>query len=326
MACNPEFLREGSAVEDFFNPDRVVLGVTTEEAGEALSSLYQDFPGARIVCHPRTAEMVKYAANTLLAINISFANEIAGICEKVGADVRIVSEALRLDRRIGPYAYVEAGLGFGGPCLPKDVAALALIAKLVRQPARLLRAAQEANDAQRGWVIDRLIERLGDLDGRVVGIIGLAFKPDTDDVRAAPGLEIARVLARMGARVNVYDPLVKREALQHDQFRVVKDIYEAADGADAIVLTHRSNGVGGVQWERIQDLMRRPLIVDGRNAFDPQIIREKGFEYVALGVGDELQPPPYDSLIGASCGPSAAWCPKAPGGRSDPLESVGKEV
>jgi UDPglucose 6-dehydrogenase len=296
VACNPEFLREGSAVEDFFNPDRVVLGVTTEKAREALMALYSDFPGTKIVCHARTAEMVKYAANALLAVNISFVNEIAGICERVGADVRIVSRALRLDHRFGPHAYLEAGLGFGGSCLPKDIAALALVAKLVQQPARLLAAAREVNDAQRQGVIDRLLERLGDLEGRVIGIIGLAFKPDTDDVRAAPGLEIAQRLVRMGAWVRVYDPLVEHETFRHPPHEVAKDIYEAADGAEALVMANSWDGLKSVQLERIRSLMRRPLVIDGRNVFDPQAMRDKGFEHIALGVGDERQPVPYGSL------------------------------
>jgi len=296
VTCNPEFLREGSAVEDFFNPDRVVLGVTTEEAREALLALYLDFPGTKIVCHPRTAEMVKYTSNALLAVNISFVNEIAGICEKVGADVRIVSRALKLDRRFGPHAYVEAGLGFGGSCLPKDIAALALVAKLVQQPTRLLVAARQANDAQRQGVIDRLLDRLGDLEGRVIGIIGLAFKPNTDDVRNAPGLEIAQGLIRMGARVKVYDPLVEHETFRHPPYEVANDICEAADGADALVLANSWDGLGVAQMERIRSLMRRPLVIDGRNVFDPRAMREKGFEYIALGVGDERQPLPYSSL------------------------------
>jgi UDPglucose 6-dehydrogenase len=311
VACNPEFLREGSAVEDFFNPDRVVLGVTTEEAREALLASYQDFPGTRIVCHPRTAEMVKYAANALLAVNISFVNEIAGICEKVGADVRIVSQALRLDHRIGPDAYLEAGLGFGGPCLPKDLAALALVAKLVQQPTRLVVAARETNDAQRQGVIDRLLERLGDLEGKVIGIIGLAFKPNTDDVRGAPGLEIAEELIRMGAWVKVYDPLVEHETFRHGPYEVAKDVYEAADGADALVLANRWDGLGRVQIERIRRLMRRPLVVDGRNVFDPRAMREKGFEYIALGVGDELQPLPYGSLDKTSAEPGELILPRS---------------
>jgi UDPglucose 6-dehydrogenase len=284
VVSNPEFLREGSAIQDFMHPDRVVVGSNDREAAESVATLYAPLQ-APILVMPNiyTAEMVKYASNAFLATRISFINEIAWISERVGADAKLVAEGMGLDKRIGAY-YLDAGIGFGGSCFPKDVAALAAVSERFNYHPGLLHAVMEINRDQRMVVIDLLRELLDELPGRVIGLLGLAFKPNTDDMREAPSVDIAKVLLAAGADVRAYDPAameVSKRLLPNIEYR--KDAYEVASGADALVLVTEWNEFRQLDLARLKPLMRRPVMVDGRNIYDPAVMRSLGFTYRGIG-------------------------------------------
>ncbi|HOQ97287.1 MAG TPA: UDP-glucose/GDP-mannose dehydrogenase family protein [Anaerolineae bacterium] len=285
VVSNPEFLREGSAVHDFLNPDRVVLGSLNREAAEKVAQLYLPLRAPIIVTDLRTAEMIKYASNAFLASRISFINEIAAICERLGADVKEVAAGMGYDRRIGP-AFLDAGLGFGGSCFPKDVRALAHMAAIHGCHPQLLRAVLEINADQRRSVVQKLRDLLGGLDERTVGLLGLAFKPNTDDMREAPALELVHLLQHEGARVRAYDPVAMDNAR-----RVLPDIvccpdaYAVAEGADALIVATEWNEFKHLDLARIRDAMRHPIFVDGRNIYDPERMAALGFTYRGVGRG-----------------------------------------
>jgi UDPglucose 6-dehydrogenase len=284
VVSNPEFLREGSAIQDFMHPDRVVVGSHDREAAEKVALLYAPLQ-APILITPNiyTAEMVKYASNAFLATRISFINEIARISERVGADAKLVAEGMGLDKRIGPY-YLDAGIGYGGSCFPKDVAALAAVAESFDYHPELLHAVMDINRDQRMLVIDKLRECLDELPDRIVGLLGLAFKPNTDDMREAPSLDIAKVLLAAGAEVRAYDPAaIERSRVLIPDVEYLRDAYEVADGADAIVLITEWNEFRQLDMARVKQLMRRPVIVDGRNIYDPEAMRALGFTYRGIG-------------------------------------------
>ena len=266
------------------HPDRVVVGSHDREAAEKVARLYAPLD-APILITPNiyTAEMVKYASNAFLATKISFINEIARISERVGADAKLVAEGMGLDGRIGP-RFLEAGIGYGGSCFPKDVAALAAVAERFDYHPELLHAVMDINNDQRMLVIDKLREILDELPGRVIGLLGLAFKPNTDDMREAPSLDIAKVLIAAGASVRAYDPAaVERARLLVPDVEYLKDAYEVANGADALVLITEWNEFRQLDLRRIRQLMRRPVIVDGRNIYDPQLLKDLGFTYRGIG-------------------------------------------
>lgn len=285
VVSNPEFLREGSAVHDFLNPDRVVLGSMSREAAEKVAQLYLPLRAPIIVTDLRTAEMIKYASNAFLASRISFINEIASICERLGADVKEVAAGMGYDKRIGP-AFLDAGLGFGGSCFPKDVRALAHMAAIHGCHPQLLRAVLEINADQRRQVVQKLRDLLGGLDERTIGILGLAFKPNTDDMREAPALELIHLLQHEGARIKAYDPVAMDNAR-----RVLPDItyctdpYQVAEGADALVVATEWNEFKHLDLERVRKAMRRPVLVDGRNIYDPEAMIALGFTYRGVGRG-----------------------------------------
>ena len=284
VVSNPEFLREGSAIQDFMHPDRVVVGSHDREAAEKVARLYAPLD-APVLITPNiyTAEMVKYASNAFLATKISFINEIARISERVGADAKLVAEGMGLDGRIGP-RFLEAGIGYGGSCFPKDVAALAAVAERFDYHPELLHAVMDINNDQRMLVIDKLREVLDELPGRVVGLLGLAFKPNTDDMREAPSLDIAKVLIAAGASVRAYDPAaVERARMLVPDVEYLKDAYEVANGADALVLITEWNEFRQLDLRRVKQLMRRPVIVDGRNIYDPALLKDLGFTYRGIG-------------------------------------------
>jgi UDPglucose 6-dehydrogenase len=284
VVSNPEFLREGSAIQDFMHPDRVVIGSHDREAAEKVARLYAPLD-APILITPNiyTAEMVKYASNAFLATKISFINEIARISERVGADAKLVAEGMGLDERIGP-RFLEAGIGYGGSCFPKDVAALAAVAERFDYHPELLNAVMDINNDQRMLVIDKLREILEELPGRVIGLLGLAFKPNTDDMREAPSLDIAKVLIAAGASVRAYDPAaVERARMLVPDLEYLKDAYEVADGADALVLITEWNEFRQLDLRRVKQLMRRPVMVDGRNIYDPALLKDLGFTYRGIG-------------------------------------------
>ncbi|MCD6290952.1 MAG: UDP-glucose/GDP-mannose dehydrogenase family protein [Anaerolineae bacterium] len=285
VVSNPEFLREGSAIQDFLNPDRVVLGSLDREAAEKVAQLYLPLRAPIMVTDLRTAEMIKYASNAFLATRISFINEIASICERLGADVREVAIGMGYDKRIG-HTFLDAGIGWGGSCFPKDVKALEHMALVHGAHPALLRAVIEINRDQRRLVILRLREILGTLRDRTVGLLGLAFKPNTDDMRDAPSVEIARMLLNEGARVRGYDPVAMKVAARVlPEVELVSDPYQLADGADALVVCTEWNEFKHVDLARIRDAMARPVLIDGRNIYDPDLMRDLGFEYRGVGRG-----------------------------------------
>jgi len=264
IVSNPEFLREGSAVEDFRHPDRVVLGGTDTVAIERVASLYRDLQPEPTIIRTdiRTAEMIKYASNAFLATKISFINEIASICERLGADVKEVARGMGLDQRISP-EFLEAGVGYGGSCFPKDVKALAHMRRLVLQKVRA---------------------ELGSLEDATIGVLGLAFKPNTDDLREAPAIEIIHLLQSEGARVKAFDPAAMDNARQVlPGLELCRDAYAVAQDADALVLLTHWSEFRRLDLGRIRAHMRRPLLIDGRNFYDPREMVELGFEYHPIG-------------------------------------------
>src|SRR2546428_2356664 len=284
VVSNPEFLREGSAIQDFMHPDRVVIGSHDPEAAAGVAKLYAPLK-ARVLITPNiyTAEMVKYASNAFLAARISFINEIARICERVGADAKLVAEGMGLDKRIGP-SYLDVGLGWGGSCFPKDVAALTAFAENFNYHPELLHAVMDINRDQRMLVIDKLRECLEELPAKVIGLLGLAFKPNTDDMREAPSVDIAKVLLAAGAEVRAYDPAaMERSRTLLPDVEYLKDAYQVASGADALVLVTEWNEFRQLDMARVKLLMRRPVIVDGRNIYDPAVMRSLGFTYRGVG-------------------------------------------
>ncbi|HMN31168.1 MAG TPA: UDP-glucose/GDP-mannose dehydrogenase family protein, partial [Caldilineaceae bacterium] len=265
VSC-PEFTREGSAIYDFVNPDRVVVGSTNREAAEKVAQLHFPLRTRIVITDLRTAEMIKYASNAFLATKISFINEIGAICERLGADVQEVAFGMGLDKRIGA-AFLNAGLGYGGSCFPKDVKALEHMALVHGSHPALLRAVIDINRDARRWAVLHLRELLGTkLLDRRVGVLGLAFKPNTDDIRESPALDIIRMLQNEGAHVSAYDPVAMTNASRaNPQIRLAEDPYEVAENADALLICTEWNEFKHVDLVRIKSLMRRPYVVDGRN-------------------------------------------------------------
>ncbi|MDQ6720071.1 MAG: UDP-glucose/GDP-mannose dehydrogenase family protein [Candidatus Dormibacteraeota bacterium] len=284
VVSNPEFLREGSAIQDFMHPDRVVIGSHDVEAAAKVAKLYAPLE-ARVLITPNiyTAEMVKYASNAFLAARISFINEIARICERVDADAKLVAEGMGLDKRIGS-SFLDAGIGYGGSCFGKDVKALAALAGRFDYHPELLQAVMDINRDQRMLVIDKLRECLETLDGRIVGLLGLAFKPNTDDLRDAPSLDIARVLIAAGAEVRAYDPAaMARARVLMPEVEFSADAYALADGADGLVLVTEWKEFRDLDLGRLKGSMRKAVMVDGRNIYDPSMMRSLGFTYRGIG-------------------------------------------
>jgi UDPglucose 6-dehydrogenase len=285
VVSNPEFLREGSAINDFMFPDRIVLGSLDPDAAAKVAQLYLSLRAPIMITDLRTAEMIKYASNAFLATRISFINEIASMCEALGADVKEVAVGMGYDKRIGP-DFLDAGIGFGGSCFPKDVHALAHMAAVHGCHPQLLRAVMDINHDQRRQVIHKLRALLGTLDEREVGVLGLAFKPNTDDMREAPSVEIIHLLQSEGARVRAYDPvaMVNAPLYLHD-VTLCQDAYQAADGADAVVIVTEWNEFKHLSLPRLKESMRQPVIVDGRNIYDPEQMKMLGFVYRGMGRG-----------------------------------------
>jgi UDPglucose 6-dehydrogenase len=298
VVANPEFLREGSAVQDFLHPDRVVLGAEDRDAARRVANLYrpllehqfrtlsdEELPPNVVITDLRTAEMIKYASNAFLATRISFMNEIARICDELKADVLEVARGMGLDKRIGS-GYLEAGLGYGGSCFPKDVKALDYMASMYGYQPRLLRAVMEINREQRRLVVKVLRDLYGLLEGRTFAMLGLAFKPNTDDVRGAPALEVAHLLQHEGATIRAYDPVAGPNAKAQNPALVICDsVEEAAQGADAALICTEWPEFKQMDLGRLKATLRHPVVVDGRNIFDPAIMEAHGFIYRAIGRG-----------------------------------------
>jgi len=285
VVSNPEFLREGSAINDFMGPDRVILGSLDRDAASKVAKLYLSLRCPIMITDLRTAEMIKYASNAFLATRISFINEIATICEELGADVAQVAEGMGLDKRIGR-SFLDAGLGWGGSCFPKDVKALAHMAVIHGSNPQLLQAVMEINRNQRRRVLLRLRKELGGLDQKVIGMLGLSFKPNTDDIREAPAVELIHLLENEGATIQAYDPQAMENAKAVlPKTRLVNTPYEVAEGADALVLATEWNEFKQLDFERIAQLMRGKVILDGRNQWDCERLKAMGFNYYGIGKG-----------------------------------------
>ena len=284
VVSNPEFLREGAAVHDMLHPDRIVLGSEDRASAEAVAALYTSFDTSVLITDLRTAEMIKYASNAFLATRISFMNEVAQICESVGADVKGVAAGMGMDKRIGPH-FLNAGIGFGGSCFPKDVLALAHMAEEGACPSPMLRATLETNRDARTRFVRKVQGALGTLAGATIAVWGLAFKPDTDDLREAPSLEIIRALQAQGATVRAYDPVAMDAACPLlPGVTLSADPYEAARGADAVALITDWAEFKGLDLARVSRTLRRPILIDGRNIYDPEVVAALGFTYHGMGV------------------------------------------
>jgi UDPglucose 6-dehydrogenase len=289
VVSNPEFLREGSAIIDSTAPDRIVLGSLNKEAANKVAELYLSLRSRIIITDLRTAEMIKYASNAFLATRISFINEIANICEQLGADVKEVATGMGYDKRIGHY-FLDAGVGYGGSCFPKDVKALAHMATTHGTHPQLLKAVMDINQHQRIHVIQKLRELLGQrLNGKVIGLLGLAFKPNTDDMREAPAAEIGRALLRENAIVKGYDPEAMNVAAKMmPNLQLAEDVYSLAEGCDALILLTEWNEFKHLDLPRIKELMRQPVFIDGRNLYEPDTMTKYGFIYRGVGRGYQM--------------------------------------
>jgi len=292
VASNPEFLREGSAIEDFLRPNRVIIGANSPQAIAILQDLYRPLyliETPVVVTTIEAAELIKYASNSFLATKISFINELANLCDAMKVDVHVVAKGMGLDQRIGP-KFLHPGPGFGGSCFPKDTRALVQIAKEHGCETRLVNAVMEVNEQQKHRMVDKIVAALGispnpvSLEGITLGVLGLAFKPNTSDVRESPSLEIIRALRERGARVQAYDPEAIEEARRIlPEVDYCRDAYSTAEGADLLVLATEWNQFRNLDLERIKESMRRPILVDLRNVYEPEKVKAMGFEYFGVG-------------------------------------------
>ncbi|MEO1372839.1 MAG: UDP-glucose/GDP-mannose dehydrogenase family protein [Cyanobacteria bacterium J06635_10] len=296
VVSNPEFLREGSAIYDTFNPDRIVLGGNSQKALSMMKELYtpiverqyaedKSLPPVPVLSTDlSSAEMVKYAANAFLATKISFINEVANICDRVGADVTQVAKGIGLDSRIGK-KFLNAGIGWGGSCFPKDVSALVHTADDYGYEAQLLKATISVNERQRLIAMEKLQQALKILKGKTVGLLGLTFKPDTDDMRDAPALNLIEQLNRLGAKVKAYDPIISQSGMRHglSGVQVETDALRLADGCDALVLVTEWEQFNSLDYANMAQLMNNPVLIDGRNFLDPEATIRAGFQYIGVG-------------------------------------------
>lgn len=289
VASNPEFLKEGSAIKDFMSPDRVVVGVDSERAKRLLTRLYKPFllVNFRVIFMDiPSAEMTKYAANSMLATRISFMNDIANLCEKVGADVNMVRDGIGSDARIGR-RFLYAGCGYGGSCFPKDVKALVKTADDNGYSMEVLKAVERVNERQKALLFTKLQKAFGNisLNGYTVTLWGLAFKPETDDMRESTALVMIRLLSEAGCKIRVYDPIAMDECKRRvgDVVTYCRDMYDAVDGSEALLLLTEWKQFRLPDWQKVKDRMKRPLLIDGRNIFDAQEMKELGFDYHCIG-------------------------------------------
>ena len=290
LAANPEFLREGSAIEDFMRPNRVIIGAESQQAVAILKDLYRPLyliETPFVVTDIATAEMIKYASNAFLATKISFINEIANLCERVGADVHEVARGMGLDGRIGS-KFLHAGAGYGGSCLPKDTQALVQLAKSKGDGYELevVEAAIRANTKQQAMMVEKIAQAIGSLEGKTVGVLGLAFKPNTDDIRDSASVKIVQAIQKRGARVRAYDPVAMDSARKlMPEIIYCEDVYETAKGSDALILITEWNQFRNLDLERIRKALRSPVFIDLRNVYEPQRMKDLGFHYVGVGRG-----------------------------------------
>ena len=283
VASNPEFLREGTAIKDFMHPDRVVLGVESKKARDILVKIYKPLKVPIVITDIKSAELIKHASNSFLAMKISFINAVSRVCDLSGADVEKVAEGMGLDKRIGK-AFLKAGVGYGGSCFPKDLSAFIYICEKLGYNPELLKAVVKVNEQQKLFFLNKIEQALWTLNGKKIGVLGLSFKPNTDDIRLSPPLDIIRMLKRKGAEIRAYDPKAipkAKSVLNGVEF--CKDIYQAAKGSDCLVIATDWPQFKRIDLKRIKRLLKRPIIIDGRNIFDPDKMKGLGFEYVSIG-------------------------------------------
>lgn len=285
VVSNPEFLKEGDAVADFMNPDRIVIGFEDKKAEEIMISIYENLGGERVLTTVKNAELIKYASNAYLATSISFINNIANICEKVGADVTEVSRGMRMDKRIGPYAFLTAGVGYGGSCFPKDVKGLIQTANEYGVGFEILDSVESTNEAQKKSLLAKIQKILGeDLNGKKNALWGLAFKPETDDVRESPALTIIKQLEDRDVKLVAYDPIAGDNAKKIlPNLNIVSDMYECLKDAECLVITTAWKQFKEADLEKVKSYLKSPNIVDGRNLFDQKKMKDLGFNYVSVG-------------------------------------------
>jgi UDPglucose 6-dehydrogenase len=286
VASNPEFLREGAAIDDFMRPDRVVIGSNEEDAIAIMKDLYRPLyliETPIVITSLEAAELIKYAANAFLATKITFINEMANLCDAIGCDVHDVARGMGMDNRIGR-KFLHPGPGYGGSCFPKDTRALTTVADQFGVETRIVDAVIEANDRQRDVMIEKIEKLVGDLSGKQVGVLGLSFKPETDDMRESPAVDIIRAMNERGAKIRAYDPVAIEEA-KHclPEIEYASDEYEALKDADAVVIATEWNQFRALDMGRVKSLLRQPKIADLRNVYEPEDMRELGFDYVGVG-------------------------------------------
>ena len=283
IASNPEFLREGQAINDFMHPDRIVIGVESKKARDTLVSLYKPLNAPLVITDIKSAELIKHASNSFLATKISFINAISRICEKVGADVVEVAEGMGLDKRISS-GFLNAGIGYGGSCFPKDVDAFINIAEKLGCNFDLLKSVRAVNQQQKLFFLNKIKDLLWIIKDKTIGILGLSFKPNTDDIRNAPSIDIIQALQSEGAKIKVYDPSAMEKAEELlDKVKFCKDPYEACRGSDCLLIITEWDEFKELDFSKIKKLLRRPFIIDGRNIYEPQRMKKLGFTYVGIG-------------------------------------------
>jgi len=283
VVSNPEFLREGSAISDFMHPDRIVIGVETEKARKIMAKLYQPLNAPIVVTDIKSAEIIKHASNSYLALKISYINSIANICEQVGADVEKVAEGMGLDKRIGK-SFLRAGIGYGGSCFPKDVSAFIKIAEEAGYDFEMLKSVEGVNRMQKEDLVRKIKKEMWVVNNKTVGILGLSFKPNTDDMREAPSIYIINKLQQEGAKIKAYDPVAgskAKEILKNVQY--CDDPYCAAEGSDALVIITDWPEFNKLNFKKIKSLLNQPVIIDGRNIYDPEAMKKLGFVYKSIG-------------------------------------------
>lgn len=286
VASNPEFLREGAAIDDFMRPDRVVIGSNEERAVEVMKELYRPLyliETPIVITSLEAAELIKYAANAFLATKITFINEIANLCDAIGCDVHDVAKGMGMDNRIGR-KFLHPGPGYGGSCFPKDTRALTTVADQFGVETRIVDAVIEANERQRDAMIPKIEKLVGNISGKKIGVLGLSFKPETDDMRESPALDIIKSILAKGGSVKAFDPVAMDEA-RHciDGIEFANDEYDAIDGADALVIITEWNQFRALDMERVKQMLKAPKVADLRNIYEPEDMRELGFEYIGVG-------------------------------------------
>lgn len=284
VVSNPEFLREGSAIYDCMNMERTVIGATTAQAANAIAQLHEPFHTQVVLTDLESAEMIKYAANAFLATKISYMNAIANLCERLGADIIKVTEGLGLDSRIGK-KFLNAGIGYGGSCFPKDTEALRFMSRQVDYDFKILDSVIETNQSQRMIVVKKLVDAIGNVKGKKIAILGLAFKPNTNDVRCSPALDVIECLLELGAEIKAYDPIANEEARKQlgDRISYHENPYSALADCDAGIIVTEWQDVVSMDLNKVSSIMRFPIIIDGRNCYDLELMEEHGFEYRSIG-------------------------------------------